>query len=140
MDSINHVFITGNVTRDPDLSATAGGTSVLSFGIAVNESRRVGQQWEEYANYFDVTIFGNRAEALSRIMKRGMHVAISGRLKYRSWEKDGQRRSKVEIIANEVELPPRPKVEQAEVYTRQRLEDPQTWQQPRDVYDDEIPF
>lgn len=106
--SINRVVVSGNLTRDPELRATPGGTQVLGFGVAVNDRRRNQQtgEWEDYPNFIDCTMFGNRAEALSRILRKGMKVAIEGRLRYSSWEdkNGGGRRSKVEIIPDEVVL------------------------------------
>lgn len=106
--SINRVVVSGNLTRDVELRATPGGTQVLSFGIAVNDRRRNQQtgEWEDYPNFIDCTMFGNRAEALSRILRKGMKVAIEGKLRYSSWEdkNGGGRRSKVEIIPDEVVL------------------------------------
>lgn len=103
--SINHVSITGNLTREPELRSTAGGTAVLSFGIAVNDSRKnASGQWEDVPNFFECVTFGNRATALSDILTKGMKVAIAGKLHYSNWEKDGQKHSKVDIIANDVEL------------------------------------
>ncbi len=106
--NINRVNITGNLTRDPELRSTAGGMAVLGFGVAVNDRRKNQQtgQWEDYPNFVDCTMFGNRAEALSRILRKGMKVAIEGKLRYSSWEdKNGcGRRSKIEIIPDEVEL------------------------------------
>lgn len=106
--SINRVVVSGNLTRDPELRATPGGTQVLGFGVAVNDRRRNQQtgEWEDYPNFIDCTMFGNRAEALSRILCKGMKVAIEGKLRYSSWEdkNGGGRRSKVEIIPDEVVL------------------------------------
>ena len=104
--SINRVCISGNLTRDPELRATASGTQVLTFGVAVNDRARNQQtgEWEDRPNFVDCTMFGNRAEALSRILRKGMKVAVEGRLRYSSWERDGQRRSKLEVIPDEVEL------------------------------------
>lgn len=106
--SINRVNISGNLTRDPELRATAGGTQVLSFGVAVNDRRRNPQtgEWEDYPNFVDCTMFGNRAEALSRILRKGMKVAVEGKLRYSSWEdkNGGGRRSKIEIVPDEVVL------------------------------------
>lgn len=104
--SINRVNISGNLTRDPELRATAGGTQVLSFGVAVNDRRRNPQtgEWEDYANFIDCTVFGTRAEALSRYLSKGSKVAIEGKLRYSSWERDGQRRSKLEVIVDEIEF------------------------------------
>lgn len=106
--SINRVNISGNLTRDPELRATQGGMQVLGFGVAVNDRRKNQQtgQWEDYPNFVDCTMFGNRAEALSRILRKGMKVAIEGKLRYSSWEdkNGGGRRSKLEVIPDEVEL------------------------------------
>lgn len=122
--SINNVAITGNLTRDPELRSTASGTAVLSFGIAVNDRRKnASGQWEDVPNFFECVTFGNRAMALSDILTKGMKVAIAGKLHYSSWERDGQKHSKVDIIANEVELmqnrkPQQPQQEQmADCYT-----------------------
>ena len=106
--SINRVVVSGNLTRDPELRVTPGGTQVLGFGVAVNDRRRNQQtgEWEDYPNFIDCTMFGNRAEALSRILRKGMKVAIEGKLRYSSWEdkNGGGRRSKVEIIPDKVVL------------------------------------
>lgn len=104
--SINRVEISGNLTRDPEIRATAGGTPVMSFGVAVNDRRKNAQtgEWEDYPNYIDCTMFGSRAEAVSRYLSKGSKVAVAGRLRYSSWEKDGQKRSKVEVIVDEIEF------------------------------------
>lgn len=103
--SINHVAITGNLTREPELRTTQNGTAVLSFGIAVNDRRKIdSHEWADVPNFFECVTFGNRATALGDILAKGMKVAISGKLRYSSWEKDGQRHSKVDIIANDVEI------------------------------------
>ena len=104
--SINRVNISGNLTRDPELRATTGGTQVLSFGVAVNERHKNQQtgEWEDYPNFVDCTMFGTRAEAVSRYLSKGSKVAIEGKLRYSSWERDGQRRSKLEVIVDEIEF------------------------------------
>ena len=104
--SINRVNISGNLTRDPELRATQGGMQVLGFGVAVNDRRRNQQtgEWEDYPNFVDCTMFGNRAESMGRILHKGMKVAIEGKLRHSSWDKDGQRRSKLEVIVDEIEL------------------------------------
>lgn len=110
--AINRVCISGNLTRDPELRQTAGGSQVLGVGVAVNDRRKNQQtgQWEDVPNFVDCVVFGNRAEALSAILHKGDKVAIDGRLRYSSWEaKDGTRRSKLEVIAEEVELMQRPR-------------------------------
>ena len=104
--SINRVIISGNLTRDPELRSTAGGMSILGFGVAVNDRRRNAQtgEWEDYPNYIDCTMFGARAESLSRILAKGMKVSIEGQLRWSQWEKDGQKRSKIEVIVDELEF------------------------------------
>lgn len=134
--SINQVAITGNLTRDPDLRSTASGTAVLSFGIAVNDRRKSPQtgEWEDVPNFFECVTFGNRANALGDILTKGMKVAIAGKLHYSSWEKDGQKHSKVDIIANEIELMQNRKPQQ-----EQPQQDYQSGYQQPIMYDD-IPF
>lgn len=168
--SINRVNITGNLTRDPELRSTAGGMAVLGFGVAVNDRRKNQQtgQWEDYPNFVDCTMFGNRAEALSRILRKGMKVAIEGKLRYSSWEdkNGGGRRSKLEVIPDEVELlsqnanaqqayqnpPAAPQPRQQapapapQAYAPQQAPQApqqapqQPVQQSMDVYDEDIPF
>lgn len=110
MADINRVVISGRLTRDPELKSIASSqTSVLSFSLAVNDRRRnqQTQQWEDYANFIDCTMFGARAESLSHILTKGTLVCVEGKLRWSSWERDGQRRSKIEVIADEVVLPSR---------------------------------
>lgn len=104
--SINRVVISGNLTRDPEMRATTSGMQVLSFGVAVNDRRRNPQtgEWEDYPNFVDCAMFGTRAEAVSRYLSKGSKVAIEGKLRYSSWERDGQRRSKLEVIVDEIEF------------------------------------
>lgn len=106
MSNINRVIISGRLTRDPDVRTTAGGTTVMGLGVAVNDRRRNQQtgQWEDYTNFIDCTMFGSRAEALSRILTKGMLVCIEGRLRWSQWERDGQKRSKIEVIVDELEF------------------------------------
>ena len=95
--SINRVNISGHLTRDPELRMTPKGTQVLSFGIAVNDRRlnRETNQWEDYPNFVECTMFGTRAEAVGRIVRKGMKVSIDGKLRFNQWEtKDGQKRSR----------------------------------------------
>ena len=104
--SINRVMISGNLTRDPELRQTGSGMAVLTFGVAVNDRRRNQQtgEWEDYANFVDCTMFGNRAQGVHPYLSKGMKVAIEGKLRYSTWEKDGQRRSKLEVVVDELEF------------------------------------
>lgn len=125
--SINRVNISGNLTRDPELRATTGGTQVLSFGMAVNDRRKNQQtgEWEDYPNFVDCTMFGSRAEKISRYLTKGCKVAVEGKLRYSQWERDGQKRSKLEVIVEEIEF-----------MSRQQAAEPA----PSDSYDEDIPF
>ena len=104
--SINRVMISGNLTRDPDLRQTGSGMAVMTFGVAVNDRRRNQQtgEWEDYANFVDCTMFGNRAQGVHPFLSKGMKVAIEGKLRYSTWERDGQRRSKLEVIVDDLEF------------------------------------
>lgn len=104
--SINIAVISGNLTRDPELRMTPGGTQVLNFGVAVNDRAKNQQtgEWEDRPNFIDCVLFGNRADALSRILRKGIKVSVSGSLRWSQWERDGQKRSKVEVVADEVVL------------------------------------
>lgn len=129
--SINRVDISGNLTRDPELRATQGGMQVLGFGVAVNDRRRNQQtgEWEDYPNFVDCTMFGNRAESMGRILHKGMKVAIEGKLRYSSWDKDGQRRSKLEVIVDEIELMSQKQGQQAPQGYQQQYAPQQAYQQ-----------
>lgn len=103
--SINRVIISGNLTRDSELRTTSTGLPVLGFGVAVNDRRKNPQgEWEDYPNFIDVTLFGTRAESIAPFLTKGAKVAIEGKLRWSQWERDGQKRSKIEVIAEEVEF------------------------------------
>ena len=104
--SINRVAISGNLTRDPELRQTAGGMAILGFGVAVNDRRKNQQtgEWEDYPNFIDCSMFGARAQSVSRFLSKGSKVAIEGKLRWSQWERDGQMRSKVEVIVDEIEF------------------------------------
>lgn len=106
MAGINVVVVAGNLTRDSELKATKGGTPVLGFGIAVSERTKDPEtgEWSERPNYFDCVMFGDRAEPVSRYLRKGTKATIKGRLRYSSWMKDDERRSKVEIVAEDIDF------------------------------------
>lgn len=104
MADINVVILVGRLTRDPELRYTPSGTAVTSFGLAVNNRRKVGDEWKEEPCFVDVKIFGRMAETSSEYLSKGRQCAIEGRLSYSKWEKDGQTRSKLEVIANNIQF------------------------------------
>jgi|SRR5579884_403743 len=103
--NINRVIITGNLTKDPDLRSTSG-QSVCRLRVACNGRRKnsTTQQWEDAPNYFDVTVWGQQGENCSKYLKKGRGVAIDGRLQWREWEQDGQKRQAVDIVAETVQF------------------------------------
>lgn len=109
--SINRVAISGNLTRDAELRSTASGLAVLSFGVAVNDRRKNAQtgEWEDCPNFIDCIMFGSRAESLSDHLAKGAKVAVEGKLRWSQWERDGQKRSKIEVVVEEIEFMSRPK-------------------------------
>lgn len=104
MADINRVVFTGHLTRGPELRATAGGTPTLALSVAVNDAvkDKATGEWTERANFVDCVVFGKRAEGLSRILSKGSGVAVEGRLRFSSWDKDGERRSKLEVAVDEL--------------------------------------
>ena len=101
----NNVTVIGNCTRDPELRFTAGGQAVASFGLAVNRrwQNRQTNEWEEAVSFFDVTCWAQLAENVAESITKGSRVIVSGRLDQRSWEtQDGDKRSKIEIVADEI--------------------------------------
>lgn len=126
MSAINMVTVSGNLGRDPELRQTVTGTNILTFSLAVNERVKRGEEWEDYTNWFDIVTFGRRAEGLSKVLAKGMKLAVSGKLRYASWEKDGQKRSKVEIIADNVDIMQRKEATQGQ---QQPAQAPQYQQQ-----------
>lgn len=105
--NINVVAITGNLTKDPELRSTPGGTAVCKLRVAVNSRRKDGQtgEWVDKPNYFDVTVWGAQGENCANYLSKGRPVAVEGRLDWREWEtQDGGKRQAVEIIANSVQF------------------------------------
>ncbi|MBU5404698.1 single-stranded DNA-binding protein [Paraeggerthella hongkongensis] len=134
--SINRTIISGHLTREPELRSTAGGMPVLSFGVAVNDRRKNQQtgEWEDYPNFIDCTMLGNRAESLSRYLSKGTKVAIEGKLCWSQWERDDQKRSKIEVVVDDIELMKRQDGSQAVASAAPVVDACQA------VHDEDIPF
>ena len=101
----NTVTLVGNVTREVDLRYTPGGQAVVTFGLAVNRrwQNRQTQEWEEQVSFFDVKSWAGLAENVAESVQRGTRVVVTGRLEQRSWETDtGEKRSKIEVVADEI--------------------------------------
>lgn len=126
--SINNVVLTGNLTRDAELRVTASGTPVLNFGIAVNDRIKSNGEWTNYANFFDCKMFGAYAESIAEYLYKGLKIAVQGKLRWSQWERDGQKKSKIEILVDEIELlGERKKIQPAEP-------------EIASIYDEDIPF
>jgi single-strand DNA-binding protein len=104
-NNTNSITIVGNITRDPEMRYTAGGTSTATFGVAVNRSWRNQQtnEWEERTSFFNVVCWRQLAENVAASLRKGTRVVVTGRLEQRSWETEqGEKRSVVEVVADEV--------------------------------------
>ena len=107
MADINTVCLTGRLTRQAEIRySQSGGGAIVRFSLAVNRRKRTadGQGWEDEANFFDCVYFGRAAEAVNQYLTQGRQVAISGELRQNKWEQDGQARSRVEIVVNQLNL------------------------------------
>lgn len=101
--SLNQVTLMGNLTRDPELRQTPTGQSVTSFSLALNRSYKdASGEWQEATDYIDIVCWGPLAERVAQYLSKGRRSLVQGRLQSRSWEQDGQKRSKVEVLANDV--------------------------------------
>jgi len=101
--SLNQVTLMGNLTRDPELRQTPTGQNVTSFSLALNRSYKdASGEWKEVTDYIDIVCWGPLAERVAQYMSKGRRCLVQGRLQSRSWEQDGQKRSKVEVLANDV--------------------------------------
>lgn len=145
MSNVNTVVITGNLTRDPDLRHTQGGTAVANLRVAVNARRKTaGGEWVDVPNYFNVTVWGNQGVVCSEHLEKGRGVAISGRL---DWNEKGEgeaRREYVQIVADTVQFLPKGQAQQdgAEPVPSQSIDTPDAVEgvEPVAVGEGDIPF
>src|SRR3954471_23995899 len=101
--SLNQVTLMGNLTRDPELRQTPTGQNVTSFSLALNRSYKdQSGEWQEATDYIDIVAWGPLAERVAQYLSKGRRCLVQGRLQSRSWEQDGAKRSKVEVLANDV--------------------------------------
>ncbi len=106
MASLNRVFLMGNLTRDPELRYIPSGQAVCTLGLAVNNKYGTGDDKKEEVLFIDVNVWGKSAENCAEYLKKGRLVFIEGRLKWRQWEKDGQKKSKIDVTAMSVQFMP----------------------------------
>ncbi|RKX83610.1 MAG: single-stranded DNA-binding protein [Spirochaetes bacterium] len=104
MADINHVVVVGRLTRDAELKYTNNGYAVSKVSIAVNQRRKINDQWTDEVSFFDVVIWGKTAEALKDYLVKGKQIGIEGKLHQSRWEQEGKQRSRVEIVASNIQL------------------------------------
>lgn len=104
MASFNRVVLVGNLTRDVEIRWTKSSTAVTDISLAVNERVKRNDQWEDEVHFFDVTLWGRTAEVAGEYLSKGSSVLIEGRLKQDRWEQDGQKRTKVKIVGEKMQM------------------------------------
>lgn len=109
MASFNKVLLMGNLTRDPELRFTSGGSALTKFGLAVNRKYKAGDDWKEEVCFVDITVWAKQAENCAEYLSKGSQVLLEGRLQFSTWETDdGQKRSKLDVVATNVQFMGRP--------------------------------
>ena len=141
--SLNAVFLSGCLTSEPKQTATPSGSTVVRFGLAVNDRRKNNKtgEWDDYTHYVDCTMFGKFAERMVVYLHKGVRVTVEGKLNYSSWEKDGQRHTKLDVIVNELVPPQQPRQQQyapQQQYQQPAYAAPQQMQP--ELSDSDIPF
>lgn len=104
MASFNRVILVGNLTRDPELRHVGNGTAVSNVGLAVNDRVKRDDEWVDEATFVDVTFWGRTAEVANEYLTKGSPVLIEGRLKYETWEKAGEKRSKLKVVCDRMQM------------------------------------
>ncbi len=121
MKDLNTWTGVGRLTRDAELKYTQGGFAITTFALASTESVKKGEKWEDYTNYLDCKLLGRMGEGLGKYLTKGKQVAITARLHQDRWEKDGQKRSKMVLVVDDIQLigdkgQAKPQEAKAEVY------------------------
>lgn len=137
-DDLNNLALTGRLTRDAELKYTSGGIPVCKFGLAVNKRRKNGNDWTDYASFFDCILWGPLGESLNRYLVKGKMIALRGELHQNRWEQDGQTRTKVEVMVQDVYLLPGGRREGGGQDREAQGQGYQGYRGPEDVSDDVI--
>ncbi|MAT72281.1 MAG: single-stranded DNA-binding protein [Planctomycetaceae bacterium] len=153
MASFNRVILVGNLTRDPELRYISSGTAVSEIGLAVNDRVKRGDQWVDETTFVDVTLWARTAEVANEYLSKGSPVLIEGRLKLDQWEKDGQKRSKLRVVGEKMQMLGGPGggsgggnrgsrggSQSADSYSSSGGDDDYSQRAPAGPPDDEIPF
>ena len=104
MAGYNRVVLLGNLTRDPELRYTSGKKAVVDVGMAINDRYKKEDEWVEEVTFVDLTFWGRKAEVANKYLQKGSPVHIEGKLRYESWEKDGQKRSRIKVVVDKLTL------------------------------------
>lgn len=142
MKDINQVTLVGRLTRDMEMKYTASGTAVGRMAIAVNRRVKKGDEWTDDASFIDLTLWGKQAESLSQYLVKGQQVAVAGELVQERWEQDGQKRSRVGVNVQDIQLLGKPgwSSGQAQGTGSQSQPAPRQDDYSAQAYDDDIPF
>lgn len=132
---MNQVSVVGRVTRDAELKYTTSGYAVTKFSIATNNQKKQGDQWVDEASFIDITLWGKPAEGVTRFLTKGQRIGVEGRLKQERWEKDGQQRSKLTVVATTIQLLGTKPQAQGTERGEERGYDPSS-----EEFEDDIPF
>lgn len=139
---VNSTTLSGNISREPELRATASGATVLQFGLAFsNRAKNKNGEWENVPSFIDCVIFGARADALSRHLHKGTKITVQGKLRWSQWERNGEKRSKIELAVEELDLMAAPKPENS-AYKAPYVDGSAPYPQYGNAgaYDEDIPF
>lgn len=142
--SINRCELSGNVTRDGELKATASGTAFLTFGLAFSKRKKdASGNWVDVPNFIECVVYGTRAQALESHILKGTKLFVAGELRYSQWERDGHKRSKIELIVTDLDFASggkRDNQQQPQQQAQHAHSVPEPAYAAPELYDEEIPF
>ena len=143
MAQLNAVYLRGNLTRDPEKRFLPSGSSVVTFGFAVNRRYRSGDDWKEETCFIDIVVFGRQGDWVMEQAGKGSPLLVEGRLKFNTWEaQDGSRRSKHEVVANNIHFISRRDESSGDAPAPSISQQEPTYaaEEPPPMTDDDIPF
>jgi single-strand DNA-binding protein len=140
MQDINQLTLCGRLTRDAEVKYTSGGLAIAEFSIACNVNKKVDGEWQDVASFFDCTYFGKGAEAVQKYLVKGKQIVLAGHIEQQRWERDGQKRSKVAVIIDRLQLMSDGNREPGKQPPRQVEPDSDNTNGADDHFNDDIPF
>ena len=111
MTDVNCVCLVGRLVRDAEIANTANGTANARFALAVNRAKKVDGDWKDEVSYIDIVAYGNMVASLRDRLIKGRQVVIEGSIRQSRWEKDGQTHTKIEVVADKVQIPSMSEIE-----------------------------